>query len=674
MKKPFKAASLFNLNLHLCVAVLLLATLLNRPLLTAQTSVDPTASAQAGAPGAVAPPDTVTVDGIPPVPQSVAEKANRYTEFRTASLQSWNPLRREMLIGTRFAEAPQIHLVKAPGAARTQLTFSAERSVGAQFQPKEGRYFIFSRDTGGGEWFQLYRYDLTSGEVTLLTDGKSRNIDPVWNHQGTQIAYSSTRRNRQDVDLYVMDPVNPKTDKMLLQLQGGGWGAADWSPDGKQVLLMEEISANESYLWLVDVNAATKTLITPKGGTEKIFYAGGIFSKDGRGIYTATDKGAEFKQVTYIDLATKQHTALSANIPWDAEDMDLSADGRTLAFVTNEDGVSKLRLLDTATRKERAAPRLPLGIISNLKFHENSRDLGFVLASARATSDVYSVDIVSNNVSRWTHSETGGLNTASFPEPELIKWKSFDGAQISGFLYKPPASFTGKRPVIVNIHGGPEGQSRPGFIARNNYFMNELGAAMIFPNVRGSEGYGKTFLAADNGFNREKTYKDIDALLDWIKANPALDGDRILITGGSYGGHMTLAVDVNYNNKICCSIDVVGISNLVTFLEHTEAYRRDLRRVEYGDERDPKMRAFLESIAPMHKTQNITKPMFVVAGANDPRVPKSESDQIVAKVRENGTPVWYLLGKNEGHGFQKKKNQDFQFYATILFMQQYLLK
>jgi dipeptidyl aminopeptidase/acylaminoacyl peptidase len=297
-----------------------------------------------------------------------------------------------------------------------------------------------------------------------------------------------------------------------------------------------------------------------------------------------------------------------------------------------------------------------------------------VLASARSNSDVYSIDISTGKLSRWTYSETGGLNTANFPEPQLIKWKSFDGKEISGFLYKPPAKFSGKRPVIVNIHGGPEGQSRPGFINRNNYYVNELGVAMIFPNVRGSEGYGKTFLASDNGLNRDKTYKDIGALLDWIKQSPDLDGDRILITGGSYGGHMTLAVDVNYNDKICCSIDVVGISNLVTFLEHTEAYRRDLRRVEYGDERDPKMREYLESIAPMNKTQNITKPMFVVAGANDPRVPKSESDQIVAKVRQNGTPVWYLLGKNEGHGFQKKKNQDFQFYATIVFIQQYLLK
>jgi dipeptidyl aminopeptidase/acylaminoacyl peptidase len=319
-------------------------------------------------------------------------------------------------------------------------------------------------------------------------------------------------------------------------------------------------------------------------------------------------------------------------------------------------------------------PKLPVGVIGGLNWHENGREIAFTVTSARSPADVYSVNLANSAVSRWTFSETGGLNTANFSEPELVKWKSFDGKTISGFLYKPAAKFTGKRPVIINIHGGPEGQSRPVFLARNNYYLNELGVALIYPNVRGSLGYGKSFAESDNGFKREDTYKDIDALLDWIKANPALDGDRILVTGGSYGGHMTLAVATNYNDKICCSIDIVGISNLVSLLEHTESYRRDLRRAEYGDERDPKMREFMEKTAPLNKAQNITKPLFVVAGFNDPRVPKSEADQMVAKVRQNNTPVWYLVGKNEGHGFQKKTNQDYQFYATILFMQQFLLK
>jgi dipeptidyl aminopeptidase/acylaminoacyl peptidase len=230
------------------------------------------------------------------------------------------------------------------------------------------------------------------------------------------------------------------------------------------------------------------------------------------------------------------------------------------------------------------------------------------------------------------------------------------------------------RPVIVNIHGGPESQFRPTFLGRNNYFINELGCAMAFPNVRGSAGYGKTLLQLDNGFKREDTYKDIAALLDWIKTRPDLDVNRIMVTGGSYGGHMTLAVAYNYADRIRCALDVVGISNLKTFLEHTESYRRDLRRVEYGDERDPKMAEFMERIAPVNNAQKITKPLFVVQGANDPRVPKSEADQIVATLKKQGTPVWYLVAKDEGHGFAKKKNADFQFYATAEFIREFLLK
>jgi dipeptidyl aminopeptidase/acylaminoacyl peptidase len=331
-------------------------------------------------------------------------------------------------------------------------------------------------------------------------------------------------------------------------------------------------------------------------------------------------------------------------------------------------------VLDTASGKEQPVPGLPKGVIYGVRWHKNSRDLGFSLASARSTSDVYSLDADSGKVERWTNSETGGINTANLSEPELIHWKSWDGRSISGFLYRPAAKFTGKRPVIINIHGGPEGQFRPGFLGRNNYYLNEFGIAMIFPNVRGSTGYGKTFLALDNATLREGSYKDINSLFDWIAQQPDLDASRILVTGGSYGGFMTLAVATNYNDRICCSVDVVGISNLVTFLEHTSGYRQDLRRVEYGDERDPKIRAYLESIAPAAKAKNITKPLFVIAGKNDPRVPESESRQMVDIVRKNGSPVWYLMAKDEGHGFRKKKNQDYQFYATVLFVQEFLLR
>jgi len=622
----------------------------------------------------IAPNENLVSEGIPKIPTSLAETVERYTNFRAAVLDSWNPTRREMLIATRFADTYQVHMVKMPGGARTQLTFYPDRVAGALYPPTKDDSFVFSKDVGGGEFYQLYRYDVATGNVTLLTDGKSRNTDPVWNYSGDKLAYTSTRRTGNDLDLYAIDPANPKTDRLVAQLAGGGWQALDWSPDGKKILVSEEISAEETYLWIVDATSGDKTLITPKGGPAKIAYNSGRFSKDGKGIYATTDKDSEFLRLAYVDLATKEHTYLTSNIPWNVDEFELSYDGKTIAFVANEDGFGVLHLLDTKTRKEKAVSGLPKGVISGVSWHKNSRDLGFNLSSSRSSSDVYSLDVQSGKVERWTFSETGGLNTADFPDAELIHWKSWDARSISGFLYRPPTKFTGKRPLIINIHGGPEGQFRPGFPGRWDYYMNELGIAMIAPNVRGSTGYGKTFLSLDNGFLRAGSYQDINTLLDWIQTQPDLDSSRVLITGGSYGGFMTLAVATNYNDRICCSVDVVGPSNLVTFLEHTSGYRQDLRRVEYGDERDPKMREFLESIAPFNNAKKITKPLFVIAGKNDPRVPVSESEQMVSIVRQNGTPVWWLMAKDEGHGFAKKANQDFQFYATVMFVKEYLLK
>ncbi len=631
-------------------------------------------AAMAAEPAVVTPGDNLVAEGIPPIPESLAERAGRYTEFRSAALFSWHPRERAILIGTRFGDTQQVHHVAMPGGERKQLTFFADRVGGASYHPHVGDYFLFGKDAGGSEFYQFYRYDLDSGQSALLTDGKSRNTGARWSNAGDQIVYGSTRRTGADVDFYTMNPTDPReSNRLLTENPGGGWFVADWSPDDKRLLVGEYVSINESYVWLVTVADGTKSLVTPKGSDEKIAYEPIAFSTDGKGIYVTTDRDSEFMRLTYIDLESGKQTCLVEDIPWDVESAALSHDGKRIALVTNENGISKLHLFDTQSRKRSPVEGVPVGVIGGLDWHENNRDLGFVVASARATADVYSLDADSGQVERWTYSETGGLNAETFSEPDVVTWKSFDDRRISGFLYRPPARFKGPRPVIVVIHGGPEGQARPGFLSRNNYFLNELGIARIYPNVRGSAGYGKSFLKLDNGFLREGTYRDINALFDWIGTQQDLDADRIMVTGGSYGGHMTLAVAVLYSNRIRCALDVVGISNLVTFLERTESYRRDLRRVEYGDERDAKMRAFLERIAPLNHADEIKKPLFVVQGKNDPRVPLSESEQIVETLHKNKTPVWYLMAKDEGHGFAKKQNADFQFYATILFVEKYLL-
>ena len=308
-----------------------------------------------------------------------------------------------------------------------------------------------------------------------------------------------------------------------------------------------------------------------------------------------------------------------------------------------------------------------------MQWSDDSKSIGFTFGVYNSSSIAYEFNTATNELIRWTKSETGGIDLSMLQEPELISWKSFDELTISGYLYKASKKFTGKRPVIIDIHGGPEGQSRPVYQGRDCYFLNELGISIIYPNVRGSSGYGKSFLDLDNGLKREESVKDIGALFDWIEKQPELDKDRIMVTGGSYGGYMTLAVSYLYSDKIRCAIDVVGVSNYNTFMKNTEAYRRDLRRVEYGDERDPEIAAFFEEIAPLNHTDKIKKPLFIVQGGNDPRVPYTEAVQMKDKIKENGGRVWFLMAKDEGHGFSKRINSDYQFYATVEFIKMFLI-
>lgn len=619
------------------------------------------------------PSSNLVAEGLSAIPKSIVADVKRYTESRSANFSDWHPTKKEMLIATRFGNVVQLHLVKTPLGDRKQITFFDEPVSFGTFEPNKGDYFIFGRDEGGNEFTQLYRYDLKDGKVTLLTDGKrSQNGGINWSRKGNLIAYTSTKRNGADRDIYLMDPANPSTDKMILQVSGGGWAVGDWSVDDKTLLVGEGISVNESYYWLVDVATGNKTPLTDRN-EKGVSYRAASFSKDGKGLFYVTDKDNEFARLAYMNLSDKKPVYLTDKINWDVEGFALSDDGKQIAFRTNEAGVSKLYLMNTVNRQYKEVKNLPVGVYGGLTFHKNNNDLAISVNSAQAPTDVYVLSTSTGKMDRWTESEMGGLVANELSTPELIKWKSFDNKEISGFYYKPAAKFTGKRPVIINIHGGPEGQSRPVYQGASNYYLNEMGVAIIYPNVRGSTGYGKSFVAADNGMKREESVKDIGALLDWIARQPDLDASKVIVTGGSYGGYMTLAVATHYNDRVSGFIDVVGISHFSTFLKNTESYRRDLRRVEYGDERDSAMAAFFEKIAPLNNAHKITKPMFIVQGGNDPRVPRTEAIQMANKIRENKGTVWYLEAKDEGHGFAKKNNQDFQRYATINFIRKYVL-
>jgi dipeptidyl aminopeptidase/acylaminoacyl peptidase len=617
--------------------------------------------------------DNLVIEGIPALPSSLVDEVKNYTETRGASLADWHPLNAGMLISTRFGNSNQLHYVKMPEGARRQITFFDEPIGYASFEPVKGNYFLFLKDIGGNEFSQIYRYNLSTNQHALVTDGgRTQNGGIRWNHAGDKIAYGSTRRNGQDRDIYIMDPLDPASGKIVAENKGGGWSVSGWSPDDSRLLLQEYVSVNESRLYLADTAYGTKTRIIP-GKDERSTFTGIGFTKDGTGIYLVTNRDSEFNRLACLNLSTRELEYITGSIPWDVEDAALSKDGSLLAFAMNENGLSRLYCLTTETNQFSEITGIPTGLVAGLSWSGDSRSIGISLITHNSLSDIYEYNTVTKKLIRWTESELGGIDVSSLKEPKLISWKSFDGRTLSGYLYTASGRFSGKRPVIVSIHGGPENQARPGFIGRLNYFLMELGISIIYPNVRGSTGYGKTFADLDNGKKREESVKDIGALIDWIARQPDLDGDRIMITGGSYGGYMTLAVSYMYSDKIRCSIDVVGISNFNTFLKNTEAYRRDLRRAEYGDERDPEMAAYFESIAPLNHTDKIRKPIFIVQGGNDPRVPLSESVQMKDKIREQGTTVWYLMAKDEGHGFRKKNNADFQFYSTVEFIRRFLL-
>ena len=620
--------------------------------------------------------ENITTDGIPPVPVEVADRVDRYGNFRSASFAEWHPERLEMLITTRFGDTSQVHRVRQPMGMREQITFFDEPVLGVGEYARaadHGDSFTLTMDVGGDEFYQLYRFDTATGDRVLLTDGKSRHSGGPRSEKTGLIAFQRVDSDADGAftEFWTVDPLKPNSAREIVTMRGGGWGAVDWSPNGKQLLLREYISVTNSRLWMLDVEKRRAQRILPKNESIEVLYGGAEFAPDGKSFYVTSDERGEFSELMHFRLDTLEGGSLTSDIPHDVDDFDLSPDGKWIAYTVNAGGFSKMYTARTDSPgiySETSGASL----IGGLKWHNDSDHLAFTTTDARSPGDVWVRTNSTGEFVRWTQSETG-IPTAGFRDAEFIEWESFDGKTITGIINRPPKQFDGKRPVVVVIHGGPEGQSRPNFLGRWNYFLNELGVALIHPNVRGSTGFGKTFVSLDNGTLREGTYEDIGALLDWIGEQPDLDASRIMIYGGSYGGHMTLATATRYSDKIACSVNLYGISNLRTFLENTQGYRRDLRRAEYGDERDPDVRAWMERAAPMAHVRDIRKPMLVQQGVNDPRVPKSESDQIVAALKETGTPVWYLVFDDEGHGWRKKPNADYAFYSVILFAEEYLL-
>lgn len=606
---------------------------------------------------------TATLENVPAIPDAVKAGVQRYQNFRDAIFRDWLP-DGSILISTRFGATSQIHRVAAPGGARQQLTFFSEPVAGARTIPGQDRY-LFVRDTGGDEWFQLYTAGLT-GDPVALTEPGTRNQSYAFAKDGSLVVWARAVKGSADYAIFTADPADPATRKLAYQ-GSGSIGPEDVSADKSKVLIARNLSNRETRLSILDL--ATGQAEELAFSTRPARYEESRFTPDGRAILTITDADSDVRRLVEFDLASGKRTVLTPDLKWDVETFDLSDGGRVLAYAVNEDGFSRVVVQDRITRRALPQPDLPKGVLTGLKFSPDGSKLALSLSTATSAGDVWSWDVAGGGLTRWTHSELGGLDPARLAEPRLIRFKSFDGLSVPAFVYRPKAAAAGaKTPVIIDIHGGPEAQTRPGWNAYAQHFADVLGATVILPNVRGSDGYGTHYLNLDNGPKREDSVKDIGALLDWIGKQGDLDAERVAVYGQSYGGYMSLAAMTHYSDRLVGGVERYGISDFITFLNNTEAYRRDNRRAEYGDERDPAMRKVFERINPLANVAKIRKPMLVMQGANDPRVPKSESDQVVAGIRANGVPAWYVVFSDEGHGFLKKHNNDLRREVETMFL------
>ncbi len=641
----------------------------------------------------LAPPPAMRVEGVPPLSAQRLAAVRRYSQIVGHQFVEWHPTRREMMVAHRpiDASATQLFLLRSPLAPLQPLTSGSDPVSSGTWEPREGRYLVFSRASGGNEVFQLYRLEVDTGTVTQLTSPDQRHAFSGWLPSRQRILVSSVpvdrtaaggRRDQISTTLSLVNPLQPEQRELLTELPGGGWFGGEVSPDEKTLAIVRYESAAISEVWLIDLtNGQRRRVLPAPDQTQQASHYVSGWAPDGSALLFASNRASEFTELMRLELASGAITRLSAGTPWDVSsgNISLRSSQPLAAMIANVDGREELRLIDPRSGAAYLPPAgvaLPAGSVTRAEFHPGRNELALVVNSAQGPAQVHSLDLSDSGAPRltaWTQPiGTDGIDLKSLPDQQIVRWTSFDGRSISGVLSLPPARFGGRRPVVMVMHGGPEGQSKQGWQGRVNFLIEQLGIAVLEPNVRGSSGYGKTFLGLDNGRLREDSVKDMGTAIDWMATHPRLDARRVVVIGGSYGGYMALAASTRLADRIAGAMSAVGISNFVSFLENTESYRRDLRRVEYGDERDPTMRTFLHSISPLTHVDKISKPLMVVQGKNDPRVPWTESEQIVRSLQSRGTPVWYLLADNEGHGFARRENADYYFVALAEFLQRTL--
>jgi len=607
----------------------------------------------------------VLLDGTGAVPDDIRQRLLPYLDSRRTRLAGALPGRRTFLALTRLGRSPQVYSVDVPRGPLTQLTSEPEPIEQVSYFTASAPSLLYRTDMKGNERFQLIRLGLDDARRALLSDGVSRHGSFSIAPGSSAVAFTGNGRSEADMDVYLTDGRSRASTRLLLARQGQ-WIAGAWSVDGKRMVLREYLSTEHSALHILDVASGELMPVAPSAHPS--VYREGRFSADDEKIYFTSDRDGDFVQLYELELASGDLRSITRDIPWDVENIALW--GTQLAFTTNEDGASTMRVYDTGKRSMRKVRGVPEGIVSSFRFADGGKLLAMTIARPTEPDDIYTVELATGKLERWTTSQPG--DSRRFVVPRLVRIPSFDGLEIPAYLYRPRGD--GPFPVLLWMHGGPEDQYRPSFDPIIQYFVVERGIAVIAPNVRGSDGYGRRYRSLDNASLRLDAVRDVGSILDWIAARTDLDADRTGIYGVSYGGYMVLASLVEYGDRLAAGCDVVGLSSLVSFLEGTGAYRRDARCAEYGDERDETMREFLHSISPLTNAARIRSPLFVAHGANDPRVPLGEAEQIVKAVRDGGNEAWYMVAPDEGHGFRKRRTRDTFYQLMAAFFEKHLLE
>ncbi|WP_327051318.1 S9 family peptidase [Halomicrococcus gelatinilyticus] len=586
----------------------------------------------------------------------------RYLNVRSAHSASFGPDGERLTFLMDTTGVPQVWRLDEPRSWPTQMTFYDERVTFASWSPERDE-LVFGMDEGGNERAQLFRLDGDGEAITPLTakpDAKHRWGG--WNSDGSQFAFTSNRRDEAVFDVYVQDR-DARGDDAELVYEGDGWlTVAGWSPDDDRLVVSEAYSSFDQDLYVLDLASGDLEHVTPHEGDVR--YQSVQWGPEGDALYLVTDEGADTMYLARLDLATTELETVEEGGDWNVDGVALDEDTGRLVYSRNEDGYTDLTVAELTgerTLREFPTPNLPRGVAGGVSFGPDAEQFAITVTGSTNNTNVYVVETETGDAERWTDASTAGIPPETFVRPRLVHYETFDDRDIPAFFSVPEDATDGETPVVVDIHGGPESQRRPSFHAVKQYFLNR-GYAYFEPNVRGSSGYGREYTHLDDVENRMDSVADIEAAVEWLHDQPAVDPDRIVAMGGSYGGFMVLAALTEYPDLWAAGVDVVGIANFVTFLENTGDWRRELREAEYGSLEED--REFLESVSPINNIQDIEAPLYVLHGENDPRVPVGEAEQIADEAAEQGVPVEKLIFPDEGHGFTKLENR-IEAYTSI---------